>query len=101
MNILFVYSWPYQQVDKQTPTCLTGKKSRKMTASYSKAKTSSAFVEKVGVAFKVRRFKNQSNAPYAFKSRVVFNQSDSEIEDRFRQAFTRWTRQVSDDSANV
>jgi hypothetical protein len=77
------------------------KSARKMTASSSKAKTSSAFVEKVGIAFKVRRLKNQSNAPYAFKSRVVFNQSDSEIEDRFRQAFAHWTRQVSNDSANV
>ena len=77
------------------------KSARKMTVSASKAKTSSAFVEKVGIAFKVRRFKNQSNAPYAFKSRVVFNQSDSEIEDRFRQAFANWTRQVSNDSANV
>jgi hypothetical protein len=72
-----------------------------MTVLTSKVKTSSAFVEKVGVAFKVRRFKNQSNAPYVFKSRVVFNQSDSEIENRFRQVFARWTRQVSDDSANV
>lgn len=77
------------------------KSAPKMTAASSKVKTSSAFVEKVGIAFKVRRFKNQSNGPYAFKSRVVFNQSDSEIEDRFRQAFTRWTRQVSNDSANV
>jgi hypothetical protein len=72
-----------------------------MAVSSSKVKTSSDFVEKVGIAFKVRRFKNQNNGPYAFKSRVVFNQSDSEIEDRFRQAFARWTRQISNGSANV
>lgn len=74
---------------------------RKMTVSPSKSKTSSAFVEKVGIAFKVRRLESNSNAPYTFRSRVVFSQSDSEIEDRLRQAFARWTRQVSNDSANV
>ena len=73
----------------------------KMTVLVSRANTSSAFVEKVGIAFKVRRSKNENSSPYAFKSRVVFNQSDSEIENRLRQAFARWTRQVNNDSTNL
>ena len=72
-----------------------------MALSASKETISSAFVERVGIAFKVRRFKNETKRSYAFKSRVAFNQSDSEIEDRLRYAFTRWNRQVSNDSANI
>ena len=72
-----------------------------MTTSASKEKISPAFVERVGIAFKVRRINTANKRPYAFKSRVVFNQSDSEIEDRFRHAFVQWTRQVGNDPANI
>ena len=72
-----------------------------MTTSAPKEKVSTAFVERVGIAFKERRINNANQRPYAFKSRVVFNQSDSEIEDRFRHAFVQWTRKVGNDSANI